>query len=124
MQSEITRLQDQNARLVSLLESERRNSKKARDDLVKKVSTLLVDFSEERDRSLREAVYGVKESNEKAVDELAAKVEEHSGMVDATVNRGSALGESLDEMAVEKEDALVQTFTVSENLVRRRLSGC
>ena len=120
MQAEIARLQEQNSRLCSLLEAERRNSKKARDELVKKVSSLLVDFSDERDRTLREAVYGVKENNERAIEQISERSDEHSEVVDTAMSRGKAFGEALDEMVDEKEDAIGKSVSVSSNPYQSR----
>jgi kinesin family protein 11 len=53
--TEIGRLQEQNALLVRLLESERMKSEKAKDQLISRISGLLGDFTAERDQSLREA---------------------------------------------------------------------
>jgi kinesin family protein 11 len=53
--AEIGRLQEQNALLARLLESERMKSQKAKDQLISRISGLLGDFAAERDQSLREA---------------------------------------------------------------------
>jgi len=53
--TEIYRLQEQNALLVHLLESERVKSEKAKTQLISRISGLLGDFTAERDHSLREA---------------------------------------------------------------------
>lgn len=117
MQVEINRLQEQNARLSTLLESERRNAKRSRDDMIKKVSSLLVDFSEERDRTLREAVHGVKESNEITMQALTTQRDDHSEGVDAAVARGQVFSDALDAMSEGKEEARIQAISVSLSYV-------
>ena len=113
MQTEIARLQDQNTRLCALLETERRNSKRAREDLVKKVSSLLVDFSEERDRTLREAALGVKEENDLAIERISEQAAEHSNMMDESVTRGQAFSETVNVITDEHSDTFGKALSVS-----------
>lgn len=53
--AEISRLQEQNALLARLLESERVKSEGAKGQLISRISGLLGEFTAERDRSLRDA---------------------------------------------------------------------
>ncbi|PCH38070.1 kinesin-domain-containing protein, partial [Wolfiporia cocos MD-104 SS10] len=68
--SEIQRLQEQNALLARLLESEKHKSERARDELMKRIAGLLSDYTSERDRSLRETFSEMSESNATAEEEM------------------------------------------------------
>lgn len=85
---EIHRLQEQNAYLFCLLESERIKSERAKDDLIKRISGLLGEFVNERDRSLREAVTDISEGNERGEEVMTHFGEEHGKKVEAIVTRG------------------------------------
>ncbi|KAI5122950.1 hypothetical protein M0805_006831 [Coniferiporia weirii] len=100
-QYEISRLREQNAQLAELLELEKRNAVKARDGLVKRVSSLLVDFTEERDRGLRDIVYGVQQSNSKASEHAESFAKEHNALIGECSTRGRNWGASLDKAAIE-----------------------
>jgi kinesin family member 11 len=63
---ELIRLRQQNEMLTRLLETERAQGEKAKDELIQRVSGLLGDFTKERDRSLAQAVVCVQGSNNKA----------------------------------------------------------
>ncbi|KAL5533323.1 KIP1 [Sanghuangporus sanghuang] len=102
---EITRLKEQNARLSEQLDSERKNAMKSRDELVKRVSSLLVDFAEERDRGLRETVFGMQESNIQSTENLDTLVKKHDVLVAEAGVRNRAWSMSLDKAAVEGSQA-------------------
>lgn len=61
--AEIVRLQEQNALLMKLLESEKHKSEKAKDLLISRISGLLGDFTSERDKSLRETFGEMRDRN-------------------------------------------------------------
>lgn len=84
---EIRRLQEQNAYLVSLLETEKVKSERAKDDLIKRISGLLGEFVNERDRSLREAVTDISESNERGEEVMVQFGEDHGKKVEGIVTR-------------------------------------
>lgn len=85
---EIRRLQEQNAYLVSLLETEKVKSERAKDDLIKRISGLLGEFVNERDRSLREAVTDISEGNERGEEVMVQFGEDHGKTVEGIVTRG------------------------------------
>lgn len=110
---EVARLKEQNAQLTELLESEKRNAMKARDNLIKRVSSLLVDFTEERDRNLREVVSGMQESNTQAAENVETFVKKHDVLMSETGAHNRAWSTSLDKAATEGEKAKLCATEVS-----------
>lgn len=98
---EISRLQDQNAYLIRLVQNERAKSENAKDELLKHVSGLLGDFVTERDRSLREALANAVESNEKGEGAMSHFANEHVDRVELVVTRGQEFSMSLDKKGGE-----------------------
>lgn len=98
---EITRLKEQNTRLTELLDNERKNAMKSRDELVKRVSSLLVGFAEERDHGLREAVFGIQESNTQGTENMDTLVKKHDVLVTEAGARSRAWNTSLDKLTAE-----------------------
>lgn len=92
---EIARLQEQNASLSKLMESERRESSKARETLIKRISSLLVDYSNERDQSLRDAVFGVQSKSEETARNFDAYQKDQDAISSDVVVRGREWQESL-----------------------------
>lgn len=111
-QKEIARLQDQNAAMLRLLNSEKEVSKRGREELIQRVSSLLTDFSEQRDRSLREAVLGVRQGNEYAMDTIHASELEQVELLTSSISRGRAWDEELDRTVSEGKKASQSGFEV------------
>lgn len=86
--AEVERLQEQNAILMDLLESEKQRSESAKDELVKRISALLADFTAGRDRSLREAFTTLTESNEAAESELEQAAQGQGQQLEEVMARG------------------------------------
>ncbi|EJD06038.1 kinesin-domain-containing protein [Fomitiporia mediterranea MF3/22] len=103
--AEIARLREQNARLSELLDSEKRSALKARDALVKSISSLLVDFTEERDRGLREAVSGIQESNVQGTENMETFAKKHDVLMSESSARSRAWSASLDKVAIDGAQA-------------------
>ena len=114
--AEISRLKDQNVQLTELLESERQTAMKARDNLVKRISSLLVDFTEERDRNLRDVVFGVQESNTLAAENVETFAKKHDVFMSEANAHSRAWGTSLDKAAAEGEKAKLSATDVSSSL--------
>ncbi|KAH8117562.1 kinesin-domain-containing protein [Phellopilus nigrolimitatus] len=98
---EIARLKDQNAHLTELLELEKKSSMKAKDTLIKRVSSLLVDFTEDRDRGLRDIVYGVQETNKQMSDKTETFAKKHDVLMSEAGARGRAWSAALEKTATE-----------------------
>ncbi|GLB34934.1 putative kinesin-domain-containing protein [Lyophyllum shimeji] len=78
---EIVRLTQQNEALTKMLEAERMEADKAKDELMQRVSGLLGDFAAERDRSLREAVGVIQEGNRQGREGMETFMESHAGIM-------------------------------------------
>ncbi len=111
-EEEIARLRNQNAQLLKLVESEQEKTKRARDELLKTVSSMLVGFSDERDASLREAVRGITQENGAMVETIRSSMDRQSAMETASVSRGKAFNEALDVAAQESDKTLSSGFEV------------
>lgn len=98
---EIRRLQEQNAYLVRLLETEKVKSERAKDDLIKRISGLLGEFVNERDRSLREAVSDISEGNERGEERMVQFGEDHGKKLEGIVARGQEWGPVLSKKGGE-----------------------
>ncbi|KAI0322237.1 P-loop containing nucleoside triphosphate hydrolase protein [Amylostereum chailletii] len=85
---EMRHLQEQNVYLAQLLQTERAKSDRAKDDLIKRISSLLGDFVVDRDRSLKDAFADISDGNKKAHGALAAFTDEHSQRTQGIVTRG------------------------------------
>jgi kinesin family protein 11 len=99
--TEIARLREQNILLTKLLESEKLRAKKAKDELIQRVSGLLGEFTSARDRSLREAVSHVQAENGKAEEEMLLFDTKHGEIMEGMVTRGGESAISLDRRGVE-----------------------
>jgi kinesin family protein 11 len=99
--TEITRLRQENALLVRLLESQKVKGEQAKDELLQRVSGLLSDFTAARDRGLREAVEEIRLENGKAEKEMMIFETRHGEAVDQMVNRGMEVGKVLDRRGGE-----------------------
>lgn len=85
---EIRRLQEQNAYLVRLLETEKVKSERSKDELIKRISGMLGDYANERDRSLREAVADISEGNQRGEEVMRQFGEEHAKKIGSIATRG------------------------------------
>lgn len=93
--SEIGRLQEQNALLTRLLESERLKSEKAKDKLISRISGLLGDFTAERDRSLRGAFEEMRNRNVIGEGEMEKCGNENGERIVNVIRAGEDWGSSL-----------------------------
>lgn len=103
--AEMTRLREQNALLVRLLEAEKEKTEYARDELMKRLSSLLGDFTAERDRSLREAFSEICDSNAAAEQEMMCLGVEQGQHLDAVMAQGADWGTHLDKRGAKCKDA-------------------
>jgi kinesin family protein 11 len=98
---EIGRLREQNTLLAKLLESEKLNGEKAKDELIQRVSSLLGEFTSARDRSLREAVSHIQSGNTKAEAEMLQFGKKHDDTVDSLVAKGKQSAVSTEGRGAE-----------------------
>ncbi|KAH9951942.1 P-loop containing nucleoside triphosphate hydrolase protein [Amylocystis lapponica] len=99
--AEILRLQQQNALLTRLLESEKQKVDRARDDLMKRISGLLGDFTADRDRSLREAFSEMSQSNAAAQEEMVQLGKAQGERLETVISRGREWSVDLERRGVE-----------------------
>ena len=95
--TEITRLRQQNEMLSRLLENERLQGERAKDELIQRISGLLVEFTKERDRNLTDAVVALQESNGAAEEETKTLSARHAEITAAMSRRGENIGTSLNK---------------------------
>jgi len=95
--TEITRLRQQNEMLSRLLENERLQSERAKDELIQRISGLLAEFTKERDRNLTDAVVALQESNGAAEEEVKMLSAGHAEITAAMSRRGENTGTSLNK---------------------------
>ncbi|KAE9396081.1 kinesin 2 [Gymnopus androsaceus JB14] len=90
-ESEVERLREQNRALVALVQQQKIDANKAKDNLLQKVSGLLVNFVNEQDRGLREAVSSMQEANVAAGDEMKALGQNHGQAVSSLERERSSM---------------------------------
>lgn len=95
--TEIIRLQQQNALLNRLLESERGKAERAQEELLKRISGLLGTFVTERDRSLREAFSEMTDSNTNAEAGMVKLGKDQGERLDAVVDKGMEWSTALNK---------------------------
>ncbi|KAH8106971.1 P-loop containing nucleoside triphosphate hydrolase protein, partial [Cristinia sonorae] len=96
-QGEIQRLQQQNALLVRLLESEKVKAGRSKDELIKRISGLLGDFTAERDRSLREAFSEMSDSNTNAEKGMVKLGEQQGQQLESVMANGIEWATTLEK---------------------------
>ncbi|PSR74150.1 hypothetical protein PHLCEN_2v10106 [Hermanssonia centrifuga] len=99
--AEIARLQQQNALLTSLLESERIQSDRAKEELVTRITSLLGNFTAERDRRLRETFSEMTESNATAEAGMKKLGKDQGQRLEAVIGKGREWGGALEKRAGE-----------------------
>ncbi|KAG6890679.1 hypothetical protein C0995_005051 [Termitomyces sp. Mi166 len=96
-QEEINRLKHQNEALIEMLNSERAKGDKTKDELIRRVSSLLGEFTAERDRSLKEAANVVLESNREAEEEIKVFLKSHMESMEKMESVGVKVGKQLEQ---------------------------
>lgn len=99
--TEIARLNQQNERLVQLLEDEKSVALQAQNDLVRRVSGLLCDFVDERDRNLRGVLNLIIDDNQKAQQDVQSFSAQHQGRVIALEERNGEIASFLHDRTNE-----------------------
>ncbi|KAI0647148.1 kinesin-domain-containing protein [Trametes meyenii] len=119
--TEILRLKQQNTLLTRLLETERVEAKRSADALLERIASLLGDYTNERDRSLRETFSEMTESNTAAEHEMQQLGQKQGQQLDAAFVRGSAWSEQLAKRGVEGKrlrDSGVKALNSARNSIR------
>ncbi|THH33841.1 hypothetical protein EUX98_g250 [Antrodiella citrinella] len=116
-QGEIVRLQQQNALLVRLLESEKVKSERAKDELIRRISGLLGDFTTERDRSLKEAFSEMSDSNAAAEQGMVKLGKQQGQQLESVIANGTQWAGSLEkrrgELKRNRDGGLKHLMTLS-----------
>lgn len=112
-QQEIARLKKQNGRLSELLEAERKEGLKARDNLLKRITTMLSDFTDERDKSLRSIVTNVQNENVAASTGVQSLYDSHNQVMNESSASNRILVASVDKGAIESGHARLSAEKVS-----------
>ncbi len=113
--AEIARLQQQNALLTSLLESERIQSDRAKEELVTRITSLLGNFNAERDRRLRETFSEMTESNATAEAGMKKLGKDQGQRLEAVIGKGREWGGALEKRAGEGKRLRDGGFKVSSS---------
>lgn len=117
--AEIIRLQQQNALLNRLLESEREKAEHAQEELLKRISGLLGTFVSDRDRSLRETFSEMTESNTNAEAGMVRLGKDQGERLDAVVDKGREWSTTLNK----KEGELKRTRDGAFKVRHAEISG-
>ncbi|EIN07350.1 kinesin-domain-containing protein [Punctularia strigosozonata HHB-11173 SS5] len=119
--AEVLRLREQNALLVQLLDTQKVDAERARDDLLQRVSGLLGEFTAERDRSLRETFKVIHDSNDVAEQNMSEFTQAHSKGIAQMTERGKTWSESLEKRSGEGKrtrDGVLKSLVASHSAVK------
>ncbi|EJF65955.1 kinesin-domain-containing protein [Dichomitus squalens LYAD-421 SS1] len=123
--TEILRLKQQNVLLTRLLETERVEAKRSADALLERIAGLLGDYTNERDRSLRETFSEMTGSNTTAEYEMQQLGQRQGQQLDAAVARGSQWSEHLTKRGVEGKrlrDGGIKSVNAAKQSIRDGLA--
>jgi kinesin family protein 11 len=98
---EIEWLRQQNEALTRMLDNEKVKAEKGKDELIRRVSGLVNDFTRERERGLTEAVEVVQGGNGKAVEGLTVFVGKHAEVMEEMGRTGEKVRVSLEKRGGE-----------------------
>ena len=111
--AEIQRLRKQNQALVKLLDDEKLNAQKDQNDLVQRISCMIGDYMDERDRSLRQAVGLVHDENKRAREALSTFAADHESVMNSSHDRVAEMNSILHEKSKESKRTRDVAFKVS-----------
>ncbi|KAG6866932.1 hypothetical protein C0991_003848 [Blastosporella zonata] len=94
---EMNRLRMQNEALVKMLDAEKIKGEQAKDELIRRVSGLLGEFTMERDRSLREAADAVQACNREGEDEIKTFMGRHGEVMEQMETVGAKVDENFEQ---------------------------
>lgn len=93
--TEITRLRQQNEVLLKLLESEAKKACVAKDELMQRVSSVISDFTSQRDRSLQEAFEIFQTGNNEGGEAMETFINTHGEIMGRIETDGLVVVETL-----------------------------
>lgn len=109
-EQEIQRLQKQNNNLSIMLQAEKENSNKLRDNLVSQITALLTGFTTAQDQSLSTAVASIQSDNETGCSTLNGFVRDYSSGFSVSEKRGKHYSDDLDMVraaaSAQREEAV------------------
>ncbi|KAK2466898.1 hypothetical protein APHAL10511_001156 [Amanita phalloides] len=118
--AEIQRLKKQNQVLLQLLDDEKQKSQKSQSDMVQRISSMLGDYVNERDRSLRQAIGLVHDENNEATNTLSTFTTDYDQIMarnrDKALNVNSALREKSQEYKRTREGVLKSFAGVRQSI--------
>ena len=112
-ETEILRLKRQNQVLMQLLDDEKQKAQKAQHDLLQRISSMLGDYVNERDRSLRQAVGLVQNENQEALDTLSTFATNHDQIMASNQEKALEVDSTLREKGQEHKRTRDMVFKVS-----------
>ncbi|KAG6850995.1 hypothetical protein H0H93_004482 [Arthromyces matolae] len=132
-QEEVNRLKLQNEALVTMLEAEKVRGDQARDELIRRVSGLLGDFTAERDKSLREAANAILQSNDDGEKEMQSFASQHGAAMGNMENVCARTSTDLEQRRREGKrtrdgafktlNTMRSSFTANMNDLEKTVSG-
>ncbi|KAJ4487931.1 kinesin 2 [Lentinula aciculospora] len=122
--SEVERLREQNRALLVLVEKQKAGANKAKDDLLQKVSGLLVNFVNEQDRGLRDAAASIQDANVAAENGMLSLNQRHEQVVDSLEQSRASLIAFSDQSrsdAKKMRDGSMKTLKDAKNAIHSRI---
>lgn len=110
--SEVQRLKKQNQALLQLLDDEKQKSQKAQHDLLQRISSMLGDYMNERDRSLRQAIGIAQDENQEVIETLSAFTANHEQIMNDNQDKALGVDSSLREKGQEYKRTRDAAFKV------------
>ncbi|OSX65083.1 hypothetical protein POSPLADRAFT_1133699 [Postia placenta MAD-698-R-SB12] len=123
--AEILRLQQQNALLTRLLESEQQKAERLKEELIKNISGLLGEFIAKQDHSRREAFSEMAESNNTAEQEMTQLMQEQGQRLENAIARGRQWSVDLERRGAEGKrtrDGGIKTINSARTTIRDGLA--
>ncbi|KAF7294898.1 Kinesin motor domain-containing protein [Mycena indigotica] len=124
--AEVERLKAQNEVLTQLLANEKLKGEKAKDELLQRVSGLLGEFVQDRDRSLREAVGVVQAGNVESTKAMQAFKQQHAELtatMDASGKQTTASLTRASKDAKRTRDGTLKSLAESKSEFGVQLSS-
>ncbi|EEB93010.1 hypothetical protein MPER_08393 [Moniliophthora perniciosa FA553] len=125
-QAEITRLREQNEALLHLVEHQRNEAAKSKDVLIERISGMLGEYVDSRDRDLRGALAPFTRSNESAADSMSVFSEQHKGITTGMKSEGVKIAKTLEKAKEQSKniaDDSMGKIQMNHTNVKTTLSG-
>lgn len=110
---ETSHLRQQNEILANMLVEERRNSDKAKSELLQRFSGLLGEFLQKRDESLKESIGNLQHNNKEAEDLLASTSRRHLQVHNDIIQQNDEISGRLVDMETQGTDTRKDAAQVS-----------